>query len=54
MILAPDVNDLGRLGFVCQTEKVNSRVHMLFSLLASLFTHRLYIALEGSNGKKFY
>lgn len=27
---------------------------MLFSLLASLFAHRLYIALEGSNRKKFY
>ena len=45
-------------GFLCQTKKVNSRGHILFSLLASLFAHQsgqsLYIALEGYNLKNFH
>ena len=39
-------------------QNVNSRGHIIFSLLASLFAHQsgqsLYVALEGCNRKKFY
>ena len=39
-------------------KKVNSRAHILFSLLASLIAHHscqsLYIALEGCNRKNFH
>ena len=48
--LVPDVNDLGQVGFFFQTKKVNSRGHILFSLLASLFVQQsgqsFYIVLE--------
>ena len=45
-------------GFVCQTKKVNSRGHILFSLLGSLFVHQsgqsFHIALERWNRKSFH
>ena len=52
------VNDLDHVALFVKQKKVNSRAHILFSLLASLIAHQscqsLYIALEGCNRKKFH
>ena len=52
------VNDLDPVALFVKQKKVNSRAHILFSLLASLIAHQscqsLHIALEGCNRNNFY
>ena len=52
------VNDLDHVALFVKQKKVNSRAHILFSLLASLIAHQscqsLYIALRGCNRKNFH
>ena len=52
------VNDLDHVALFVKQKKVNSRAHILFSLLASLIAHQscqsLYIALEGCNRNNFH
>ena len=52
------VNGSDHVALFVKQKKVNSRAHILFSLLASLIAHQscqsLYIALEGCNRKNFH
>ena len=52
------VNDLDHVALFVKQKKVNSRAHILFSLLASLIAHQscqsLYTALEGCNRNNFH